>query len=122
VAPYAAAANDNNDDDAELIDDLEPLDLEDEVRERLEALSSAQAPAPAPAPARSIEAGLDAMLNADPNRTLPPRPPANDVQPPKPKRRRGDTAYSVTQVEEEDVYGTGRIPRPSREGGGRGGR
>ncbi|HTU61769.1 MAG TPA: hypothetical protein VMF89_25105, partial [Polyangiales bacterium] len=122
VGQYAAAAANSDDDAEELIDDLEPLDIEDEVRERLEALSPAQASAPAPAPARSIEAGIDAMLNADPNRTLPPRAPANDVQPPKPKRRRGETAYSVNQVEEEDVYGTGRMPRPSREGGGRSGR
>jgi hypothetical protein len=124
VGQFAASAATASDDDAEeLLEDLEPLDIEDEVRERLDALGpTPAASAPPPAPARSIEAGIDAMLNADPNRTLPPRPPANDVQPPTPKRRRGETAYSVSQVEEEDVYGTGRMPKPSREGGGRGGR
>jgi uncharacterized coiled-coil DUF342 family protein len=101
----------------EFLEELDPLEIEEEVRERMESLD------PAPAPARSIEAGIDAMLNADPGRTLPPRPPANDVQPAKPRRRRGETAYSVTKVDEEDVYGTGRMPKPGRsEGGGRGAR
>jgi hypothetical protein len=106
----------------EMIEELDPLEIdedEEEVRERLESLG----PTPAAAPARSIDASIDAMLNADPGRTLPPRAPANDVQPPPKRRKKGETAYSVNQVEEEDVYGTGRMPRPSpREGGGRGGR
>jgi hypothetical protein len=107
----------SRDDADELLEDLDPLEIEDEVRERIESLG------PAAAPARSIEAGIDAMLNADPGRTLPPRAPANDVQAPKQRRRRGDTAYSVNQVDEEDVYGTGRMPKPGRtESGGRSGR
>jgi chromosome segregation ATPase len=97
------------------LEELDPAEIEEEVRERLDSLG--------PTPARSIEAGIEGMLNADPARTLPPRQPANDVQPPKQRRRRGETAYSVNQVEEEDVYGTGRMARPGRsEGGGRGGR
>jgi chromosome segregation ATPase len=101
----------------EAIEDYEMLDFEDEVRARVDSLG--------PIPAKSIDAGLGAVLQGqNPQaKTLPPRQPANDVTSDALPVRPGSTAYSVTEVEPEDVFGTGSMPRPGRsEGGGRGGR